>query len=323
MARASGGTDVSVSRADYRSRTLQYRLNIPYRHDAYALLPIMAVLFTPFNFYLWTLLMNTQFNQLFYGRYFLRIFLPPMNSKIDPLGFIRYVRPQENGSKADVRWAALGDPSLSRGLLVNPHPPLPPPPPQDVSEKDTNKKNPPKPATKATWAPSSTLAVPAGESAEPPVYALHVSAHHFHPDRDFGLELPCVADDRNGSSGSGNSSSSLSNVTATATADATAAEACAKEDQQPRHGSHATLKSSPSTTTLRVDCGAPGAACGVGGVDSWGAKPMAQHLPSLPRQGRSWAFRLRAFHAPGASGVGDSNEVDLGALARCAPDGVV
>ena len=226
------------------------------------------------------------------------------------------MRPQENGSKADVRWAALSNPSLTCGLLVNPHPALPPPPPQDDSEEVAKKKLYAKAAVKSTSAPTSS-SVSEPESAEPPVYALHVSAHHFHPHCDFGLELPCTNGDSSSSSGS--SSSTQSTPTAAA-----ATEACAKEDQQPRHGSHSTLKSTPCVTTLRVDCGAPGAACGVGGVDSWGAKPMAQHLPSLPPQGRSWAFRLRAFGAPlGTDGDSSGDEIDLGALARCAPDDVV
>jgi hypothetical protein len=47
-------------------------------------------------------------------------------------------------------------------------------------------------------------------------------------------------------------------------------------------------------TTLSLDCGNPGASAGVGGVDSWGARPLPHHMPSL-NSPQSWAFRLRPF----------------------------
>lgn len=188
------------------------------------------------------------------------------------------MRPQENGSKADVRWAAVGDASLQRGLLVNAHPALPPAPPEE--------------------APACAGKAVATQPAASVVHALHVAAHHFDPQRDFGLDIRRL--------------------------DGGAPRACAKADQRPRHGAHATLKATPRLTTLRVDCGAPGAACGVGGVDSWGAKPMAPHRPRLPPEGQSWAFRLRAFGAQGpAGGGGGVDGLDLGALARRPPEDFV
>jgi hypothetical protein len=57
-----------------------------------------------------------------------------------------------------------------------------------------------------------------------------------------------------------------------------------------------------------LDCGAPHAAAGVGGVDSWGARPLPQHLPTLDVP-RAWAFRLKVF------GLGGCGQAEAQALA--------
>ena len=116
------------------------------------------------------------------------------------------MRPQENGNKTEVRWAAVGNEALTSGILVSSH----------------------------------------------NTHTIDVSAHHYTLE-DF--DSPTQS----------------------------------KNEQKHRHGSSNELKLTNDLTTFCVDH----AQMGVGGIDSWGARPLPQRMPTSDPV--TWSFRLKGF----------------------------
>jgi len=166
---------------------------------------------------------------------------------------------------------------LSEGLLATSHPSAPP------SSSSSN--------------PSSSTAAPAPPPPPLLAYPLHVACQHLDPLLDLDPDPRGAGVGKEAQAVRHGGELALRLPTRTTTTTTTTANST---------GSSSDVSSSSSSgggglTTLSLDCGAPGAAAGVGGIDSWGARPLPQHMPDL-EEPRRWAFRLRPFAFLGAAG---------------------